>query len=253
MIRLMMTWKHAAIAAEKRMTKANARKEKGDRARISRAIRLVIRGAILRVGKEFESKLLGDLTDVGIWEQINVKPPDMKRKIPEAEWAYKPEEELQLKVDKILPKLDINAESGSRGLRNAHLRIWTGVFAPESSDEAVEHLEVMLSDMANDTMPPWFMQETQAANVIAIVKGEKETVHDTAYHMPVQIPNTIAKVGDKAVMLVFQKEYIHEMMPQQQGVGVKYAAELLVMSLRMTLHRNKDFIILSVDISNACY
>ena len=32
---------------------------------------------------------------------------------------------------------------------------------------------------------------------------------------------------------------------------MKYAAELLVMGLRMTLDRNEDFIILSVDISNA--
>ncbi len=35
------------------------------------------------------------------------------------------------------------------------------------------------------------------------------------------------------------------------GVGVKYAAELLMMGLRMTLHRNEDFIIIGVDISNA--
>ena len=41
------------------------------------------------------------------------------------------------------------------------------------------------------------------------------------------------------------------MLPHQLGVGVKYAAELLVMGLRMTLYRNKDFIILNVDISNA--
>ena len=41
------------------------------------------------------------------------------------------------------------------------------------------------------------------------------------------------------------------MMPQQLGVGMKYATELLVTGLRMTLHRNEDFVILSVDISNA--
>jgi hypothetical protein len=41
------------------------------------------------------------------------------------------------------------------------------------------------------------------------------------------------------------------MMPIQLGVGVQYAAELLVMGLRMTLHRNEDFIILSVVISHA--
>ena len=41
------------------------------------------------------------------------------------------------------------------------------------------------------------------------------------------------------------------MLPQQVGVGVKYAAEHLVMDLRMTLHENEDFIIISTDISNA--
>jgi hypothetical protein len=41
------------------------------------------------------------------------------------------------------------------------------------------------------------------------------------------------------------------MLPQQLGVGVNYAAELLVMGLRMTFHRNEDFIILNVDIFNA--
>jgi hypothetical protein len=106
--------------------------------------------------------------------------------------------------------------------------MWTGVYAPETADEAVEHLELLLSDMANDKMPGWFMQATQAADVIAIVKGEKDTTVQTADHGPVQIPNTIAKVGDKAVLILFQKEYIQEMMPQQLGVGVKYATELLV-------------------------
>jgi hypothetical protein len=41
------------------------------------------------------------------------------------------------------------------------------------------------------------------------------------------------------------------MMPQHLGVGVKFAAELLVMGLRMTLHKRPDFIIVGVDISNA--
>jgi len=66
-----------------------------------------------------------------------------------------------------------------------------------------------------------------------------------------KIPNIIAKVGDKAVPMLFQKEYIQEMMPRHLGVGMKYATELLVMGLRMTMHRNEDFISLSVDITNA--
>ena len=156
-----------------------------------------------------------------------------------------------MKVGKILPKLDVNAAPRPKGLRNAHLRMWTVIYAPETADEAVEHMVLLLSDMANDNMASWFMHATHAADVIAIVKGEKEEVQETADHKPVQIPNTIAKVGDKAILMLFQKEYIQEMMPQQSGVGVKYAAELLAMGMRMTLHRNEDFIILSVDISNA--
>jgi hypothetical protein len=181
------------------------------------------------------------------WTSGGAKHLDRKRRIPEAARAYMPEEDLQVKVDKIFPKLNVNATPGPRGLRNAHLRMWTRVFAPESADEAVEHLEVVLGDMADDKMPPWYMQATQAANVIAIVNGETTTSHATVDHKPEQIPNIIAKAGDKAVMMLFQKEYIQEMMPQQLGVGVKYAAELLVMGLRMTLHRNKDFIIFILD------
>ena len=51
-----------------------------------------------------------------------------------------------MKVDKILPKLDVNAAPSPGRLRNAHLRLWTGVYAPESADEAVEHMGMMLSD-----------------------------------------------------------------------------------------------------------
>ena len=58
-----------------------------------------------------------------------------------------------MKVDKILLKLDIYTAPGPGELRNAHLRMWTGVYAPETADEAVEHLELLLSDMANDKMP----------------------------------------------------------------------------------------------------
>ena len=53
-------------------------------------------------------------------------------------------------------------------------------------------------------------------------------------------------------MAQYREVYIKEMMPQQLGVGVKFAAELLmVMGLRMTLHKRPEFIIVGVDISNA--
>ena len=82
------------------------------------------------------------------------------------------EDELKVKGDKILPKRDIHAAPGPGRLRNAHIRIWTRVFAPETTGEAVEHLELLLSDMTNDKMLGWSMQATQAADVIALVKGE---------------------------------------------------------------------------------
>jgi hypothetical protein len=103
------------------MEKARARKEKGDMARISRAVRLIRRGAILRAGKVLESKELGDLAAGMIWEQIAAKHPQRNRQIPEEAWAFLPEEELRVKVDKILPKLDVYAAPRPGGLRNAHL------------------------------------------------------------------------------------------------------------------------------------
>ena len=79
MMGLMKAWRQAAITAEKRMEKARARKKKGERARISRAVRLIRRGAISRAGKALESKVLGDLTNGSIWEQIAAKHPERKR------------------------------------------------------------------------------------------------------------------------------------------------------------------------------
>jgi hypothetical protein len=46
MLGLVKAWKMAAIATEKRLSKPEAKKAKGDQARIARAIRLLRRGAI---------------------------------------------------------------------------------------------------------------------------------------------------------------------------------------------------------------
>jgi hypothetical protein len=48
MLGLVKAWKMAAVTAEKRLMKAGARKAKGDKARIARAIRMMRRGAISR-------------------------------------------------------------------------------------------------------------------------------------------------------------------------------------------------------------
>ena len=157
----MKAWRQASIATEKRMEQAKARKEKGDRASIIRTVRLIRRGAISRAGKPMESKGLGDLAYGIIWEQIATKHPQRKQRIQKAAWAFVPEEELRVKVDKILPKLGVYAAPRPGGLRNAHLRMWTEVYAPETADEAADHLELLLSDMADDKMPTWFMHATQ--------------------------------------------------------------------------------------------
>jgi len=131
------------------------------------------------------------------------------------------------------------------------MRLWTGVFAPPAADEAVQHLEELLSDMANYKLPGWFVQAVQSAELLALVKAEKNATETVADHRPVQIPNTLAKVGDKAMLEQCQKGYVMEMMPQQVGVGVKFAAELLAMGLRMALHMNGRFIIIGIDMINA--
>jgi hypothetical protein len=104
---------------------------------------------------------------------------------------------------KILPKLDVHTAPGPAGLRNGHLRIWTGVFALESANEAVEHLETLMRDMANDNLPAWFMRVTHSAEVIAIVKREAEVQGRTADHRPFNVPNTISKLEYKAVLAQF--------------------------------------------------
>ena len=61
-------------------------------------------------------------------------------------------------------------------------------------------METLISDVASEKLPALFMQATQSAEVIALVKGEAHRSRAAADHIPVQIPNTISKVGDKAML-----------------------------------------------------
>jgi len=81
------------------------------------------------------------------------KNPARKEPIREEHYQFQPEEEIELKMGNILHKLDMNAAPGQSSLRNGHLRLWTGVFAPPAADEAIQHLEAILTDMANDKLP----------------------------------------------------------------------------------------------------
>jgi hypothetical protein len=65
-------------------------------------------------------------------------------------FTFVPEEEVQLKVGKILGKLKNEAAPWPCGLRNNHVRMWMGVFAPAPTDTTIENLEDLRTDMAND-------------------------------------------------------------------------------------------------------
>ena len=93
-----------------------------------------------------------------IWEQLQRKRPERKHAISEAAFALRPEEEVEVGVKKVLPKLGMNAAPGPAGLRNGHIRIWAGAFAPHATDETIEWLENLLTDMVNDRLPACFMQ-----------------------------------------------------------------------------------------------
>ena len=53
------------------------------------------------------------------------------------------------------------------------------------ADEAIEWLEKLLTDMANDKLPGWFMKAIQAAGLMALVKTEAARESRVADHRPV--------------------------------------------------------------------
>ena len=59
------------------------------------------------------------------------------------------------------------------------------MFAPPSADEAFEWLEKLLTDMANDKLPGWFVQAIHGAELMALVKAEATKVGTVADHRPV--------------------------------------------------------------------
>ncbi len=131
-----------------------------------------------------ESKGIGDLENPEIWAQMKNKHPARKHIIKEEHYQLQPEEEIELKVGNILHKLDMNAAPGPSGLRNGQLRLWTGVFAPPTADEAIHHLEDILTDMTNDKLPGWFMQAIQSAELMELVKADKRATKAVADHRP---------------------------------------------------------------------
>jgi len=121
-------------------------------------------------------------------------------------------EAVTLKLGKILGKLSNDAAPGPTRLRNNHVNMWMGAFAPDTTDEAIEHLEDLITDMANDKLPPWFMHAMHGTQLLAIIKteGSEDSVGD---HRSVVIPNIIIKVTDKAILQECQEEYTRELLP----------------------------------------
>ena len=76
--------------------------------------------------------------------------------------------------------------------------------------------------------------------------------------------NTLSKVADTAIMELYLKdstrpkdledskeEYTRDLQPHQLGVEVKFAVELLTISIRMILHVTPRSILINIDLKNA--
>ena len=65
-------------------------------------------------------------------------------------------------------------------------------YAPATAETTIEHLEDLITDIANYQLPPWFMQAMHGAELLEIIKteGTRNSVGD---HRPAVIPNTISK------------------------------------------------------------
>ena len=61
-------------------------------------------------------------------------------------------------METILGKLKNDATPGPTVLRKGHVRMWMGALAPATTETTIEHLEDLIANMANDYLPPWFMQ-----------------------------------------------------------------------------------------------
>jgi hypothetical protein len=128
--------------------------------------------------------------------------------------------------------------------------MWMGAFAPGTAETSIEYLEDLITNMANDSLPPWFMHTIQGADLMAVIKMEARAGR-TVGHRLVVVPNTLSIIADKVMMQKCKEEYTRDLISQQLGVGVKFAAEMLAMGMRMTLHVRPDNILINIDLKNA--
>ena len=174
-------------------------------------MRMLRKGAVSKATKAMESKGLGDLSDPELIHQMHDKHPVKVKQIKPDMYTFVLEEEVVLKVDKILGNLSNDAAHRPAGLRNTHLKMWMGAFAPALADTAIQNLEDFITDMANDMLPPWFMQAMQAADLLAIIKAEARG-RCKADQKHVVMPNTLSKITDKAMMEECKEDYARDML-----------------------------------------
>jgi len=122
MAKLIEKWKRAASASKSKLSRRSEKTGTNNDKRVTRAIRLIKCGAISRVGRAMESKGLGDLSIPAIFAQMQVKHPPRLHEIDQDVFDFIPEEELQISVDRILPKLYLNAVPRPTRLWNGYLR-----------------------------------------------------------------------------------------------------------------------------------
>jgi hypothetical protein len=85
---------------------------------------------------------------------------------------------------------------------------------------------------------------------IAIVKEKARREITDGNHKPVHIPNTVSKIEDMAMLQQVHAKHVAEMTPQQLEVGAKFAANLLMMGIRMILRFRDEYILSTIDFRN---
>ena len=110
---LIKLWQHAGIKASNMLANMEARNLKGVRARIDKSMRLLMIEAISRAEKAMESKGLGDLSYPEIILKMQDKHPVLRKQIGPEVYTYVPVEEVELKVDEFLCKLNNDAAPGT--------------------------------------------------------------------------------------------------------------------------------------------
>ena len=118
-----------------------------------------------------------------------------------------------MKVDKIMGKLNNEAAPWPTGLRNTRVKMWMRASAQGAAETSIEHLEDLITNMANDMLPPWFMQAMQEADLVVIIKTEAK-VGRRADHIHVVVPNTLNKIAVKAMMHGCKEDYTRDLLPQ---------------------------------------